>query len=197
MSPKAIESIHTVMTQVSLDAVNPARQHPSEAGMSSPHPWQVLAGLPAWQLTEIPRPADEHGAPRDAGLALRVQALASAYGRGAPLALAWVRDRPGGPVRVLAVGPAMRGGQDRGQAVLTLPAGARAVALQAGAAAQALAAVPCWTRIGGVTDVLQADDGGAAEPDYTESAPSLDGGLLPVWLDGFAWLLLAEPASQD
>jgi hypothetical protein len=196
MSPKAIESIHTVMTRVSLDAVNPARQHPSEAGMSSPHPWQVLAGLPAWQLTEILRPGeDPHAAgTRDLSLPQRIQALASAYGRGAPLALAWVRDQPGGPVRVLAAGPALRGGHDQGQVVLTLPAGARAVAMQAGEAARALAAVPCWARIGGVTDALLGDDGTTAG---LERAPSLDESLLPVWLDGFAWLLLAVPASQD
>jgi len=162
--------------------------------MDSRHLWQVLAGLPSWQMTEIPRRDDSSTG--DAGLAQRVQALASAYGRGAPLALAWVRDRPGGLVQVLAAGPAMSGGSDAGQAVLTLPAGARAMPLEDGGVAAILGAVPYWIRISGTADVLFGDDSGQAK-DGLSVAPSLDDGMLSVWLDGFAWLLLAEPASHE
>ena len=164
--------------------------------MSSPQ-WHALTGLPAWQLTEIPR--DYHACGnggRDTGTAQRVQALASAYGHRTPIALAWVRDQPGGQVRVLAAGPALCGGRDAGQSVLALPAGARGVSLGNGEAAAVLAAVPCWTRIAGVTDVLLGDES-PRQPDSPDVAPSLDHGLLSVWLDGFAWLLLAEPASPD
>jgi len=164
--------------------------------MSSPRPWQVLARLPAWQITEIPR-SGETPVARDAGLAQRVQALASAYGSGAPLALAWMRDRPGGPVRVLTAGPAIPGGCDAGQVVLTLPAGARAVPLEAGAAAHTLDAVPCWTGVAAVTDVVLADDDGPAGPGELATAPSLEDALLSVWPGAFAWLLFAEPASRD
>jgi hypothetical protein len=154
--------------------------------------WQVLAGLPAWQITEMPRP--DGMAAGDVGLAQRVQALASAYGAGAPLALAWVRDQPGGPIRVLAAGPALAGAKDMDRVLLTLPAGARGTQLDPSAAAGMLAAVPCWTRISGVADVLLGDDG-MADPSQVKVPPSLEDGLLSVWLDGFAWLLLAEPAS--
>jgi hypothetical protein len=112
------------------------------------------------------------------------------------LALAWVRDRPGGPIRVLAAGAGLAGAQDRGQVLLTLPAGARGIQLDAGAAVRMLAAVPCWTRIAGVADALLGDPGdGGAGPGQVRVPPSLEDGLLSVWLDGFAWLLLAEPAS--
>ncbi len=54
----------------------------------------------------------------------------SAFHFGAPVAFGWMRERPGGPVRVLAAGPALRGGADDGQVVLALPAGARALRLR-------------------------------------------------------------------
>jgi hypothetical protein len=104
--------------------------------------------------------------------------LASAYGGAEPLALAWVRDRADGPVRVLAAGPGLAGGQDNGQAVLTLPAGARAAPLPDGEAARMLAQVPCWTLIAGVADVLLAEVGGQAGPDGLEVPLSLEDGLL-------------------
>jgi uncharacterized protein len=165
--------------------------------MSGPQPWQVLTALPAWQITEIPRPRDagHDGGARDTGAAQRVQALVSASGCKDPVAVAWVRDRPGGPVRVLAAGPAMAGGRDGGQAVLTLPPGARATLLRPGEAAGLLAAVPCWTRISGITDVLRAERD-QHQNDSTDAQPSLEDGLLSAWLDAFAWLLLAEPIAE-
>lgn len=37
--------------------------------MNAPQPWQVLGSLPAWQITEIPRPRDSgnNGGARDTG----------------------------------------------------------------------------------------------------------------------------------
>jgi hypothetical protein len=150
-------------------------------------PWQVLAALPAWQITEIPRPDDDQSSD---GLEDRVQALALAYGCAAPVAVVWVREQPGGPVRVLVAGAGLAGGEDAAQTLLTVPSGARGVRLPDGEAAQAPAAMPYWMRIAGVTDALLM---GSSAPG---SGPSLEQGLLTSWLDAFAWLVLAEPVGQ-
>jgi hypothetical protein len=166
------------------------------AGHQQP-PAGILTGLPAWQITQIPRKIpspEEQAVVRDHGLAQRVQALAAAYGRAAPLAIAWLREQPGGPVRILAAGPGLAGGTDQGQAVLTIPAGARATPLPPGGAAALLAAVRCWIPVAAVTDTLLAD-GSAAET--RDVAPSLEDGLLSAWLGPFAWLLIAEPVGQE
>jgi uncharacterized protein len=133
------------------------------------------------------------------GIAQRFQALVPAYCRAAPVAVAWIRERTGGPVRVLAAGSALAGGEDRGQAVLTVPAGARGSPLGPGAAADALAALPCWTPLAAISDVLLAEDSslGSAGDRDREVPPSLEDGLLSAWLDPFGWLLLAEPVTRD
>ena len=157
----------------------------------------AFAALPAWQVTEIPRPRDAglEDTVQDAGMAQRVAALVSASGSTDPVAVAWVRDRAGGPVRVLAGGPGMAGGHDGGQAVLTFPAGARAAPLSAGQSVQILTALPCWTRISGISDVLRAERSQPAASGV-DAEPSLEDGLLSAWLDPFAWLLLAEPVGE-
>ena len=79
-------------------------------------PWQVLSALPAWQLTQVPRP---RSAATTAGLtsgsgdgaAQRAAELVSAWCRSAPVAVAWVRERAGGPVRVITAGPGLGRGQ--------------------------------------------------------------------------------------
>jgi hypothetical protein len=149
--------------------------------MGTDHPpWHTLKTLPAWQITEIPR-NDHDDTPR------RVLALTSAYGCSAPVMVAWLRERAGGPVRILTAGPGLAAGQDGEQTVLTVPHGARGARLADGAAARALAELPCWQRIGGVADVLLTEDGG----------PSLEEGLLATWLDAFAWLVFAEPVGDQ
>jgi len=78
-------------------------------------------------LADHPDPRRPHAAPNsaagqgqaDLGAAQRLQALVSAFHFGAPVAFGWMRERPGGPVRVLAAGPALRGGADDGQVVLS------------------------------------------------------------------------------
>jgi DNA helicase HerA-like ATPase len=166
---------------------------PARAEISGP--LQALAALPAWQVTEIPRPRDTglEDAARDTGMAQRVAALVSASGSTDPVAVAWVRERAGGPVRVLTAGPGMAGGHDRGQTVLTFPAGARAAPLSPGQSMQILATLPCWTRISGITDILRAE---RSQPAGVDAEPSLEDGLLSAWLDPFAWLLLAEPVGE-
>ena len=165
--------------------------------MSGPQPWLALTRLPAWRIAEIPRPraAGHDGGVRDTGAVQRMQALVSASGSREPVAIAWVRERAGGPVTVLAVGPALAAGHDDGQAVLTLPPGARGTPLEPGHAAGLLSSLPCWTRISGITDVLRAERGQTAH-DREDAAPSLEDGLLSAWLDGFAWLVFAEPVGE-
>jgi hypothetical protein len=116
----------------------------------------------------------------------------SAFQFGAPVAFGWMREQPGGPVRVLAAGSALMGGAGGGQVVLTLPAGARAQLLPPGQAPELLARMPCWMQLAGIADALLADhdDAGRQERDVR---PSLEDGLLSAWSGPFAWLLLAEP----
>jgi hypothetical protein len=159
---------------------------------------QVLRDLPAWQITQIPRrpPAREQpGGGRDQadlGTAQRLQALVSAFHYGAPVGFGWIREQPGGPVRVLAAGPALAGAAEGGQVVLSFPAGARARPLAPGQAQDLLARMPCWMPLAGVTDALLADSGGKERPDR-DARPSLEDGLLSAWSGPFAWLVLAEP----
>ena len=110
-------------------------------------PWDVLSALPAWQLTEVPRAPqrrDEAG-PDDRvagdGAVQRAAELVSAYCRGAPVAVAWVRERAGGPVRVITAGPGLAAAAENGQQVLALPAGARGQPLPGGEAARLLAGI--------------------------------------------------------
>jgi hypothetical protein len=83
--------------------------------MSGPA-WQALTGLPAWEITQIPRPPEPAEGTPPAGdrpgrqAAQRLQVLAAAFHRGAPVAFGWVRDRESGPVRVIAAGPRHRHG---------------------------------------------------------------------------------------
>jgi DNA helicase HerA-like ATPase len=165
--------------------------------MSGPQPWQAFMTLPVWRITEIPRPreAGHDGGARDTGTAQRVQALVSASGSSDPVAVGWLRERAGGPVTVLAGGAGLAGGHDGGQAVLTLPPGARGTPLEPGQGAGLLASLPCWTRICGISDVLRAERGQPAPGDM-DAEPSLEDGLLSAWLDAFAWLLLAEPVPE-
>jgi len=162
--------------------------------------WQVLRDLDAWQITQIPRrphgrqdsAAGQEAA--DLGATQRLQALVSAFHYGAPVAFGWMREQPGGPVRVLAAGPALRGGADGSQVVLTFPAGARARPLPPGHASALLTRMPCWIPLGGVTDALLAGDGDAGRHDR-DARPSLEDGLMSAWSGPFAWLVLAEPVT--
>ncbi len=163
-------------------------------------PWQVLSGLPAWQLTQVPRdrPGDDGGSAGGASRDARQRAaeLVSAWCRPAPVAVAWVRERAGGPVRVITAGPALAAGSVSGQDVLTLPAGARGLPLPAGQAVGLLSRIPYWVELAGVCDVLLADSGTAERPtDRGDGRPSLEDGLLSAWLGPFGWLLLAEPVD--
>jgi Helicase HerA, central domain len=165
-------------------------------------PWQVLSALAAWQLTQVPRNQQHSDEPRPDDRALgdgtvqRAAELASAWCRPAPVAVAWVRERTGGPVRVITAGPALAAHGDHGQDVLMLPAGARGLPLPDGQAVRLLSAVPCWVELAGVCDVLLAGPGlPGSTPGGRDRRPSLEVGLLSAWLGPFGWLLLAEPVD--
>ncbi len=171
------------------------------AGMNG-RAWHVLRDLEAWQITQIPRRPHARQAfaggqdQADLGATQRLQALVSAFHYGAPVAFGWMREDPGGPVRVLAAGPALMGGADGGQVLLTFPAGARAEPLPLGQVAALLARMPCWAQLAGITDALlvgHGDPGRAAK----DARPSLEEGLMSAWSGPFAWLVLAEPVTAD
>ena len=166
-------------------------------------PWQVLSALPAWRVTQIPRAPQPDGDARlddrstNEGAMQRAQELVSAYCRSAPVAVAWIREWAGGPVQVITAGPGLAAGSDSGQIVLTLPAGARGQSLCDGQAMRLVTAIPCWTQLAGVCDVLLADqDTPGLWLGRGDGRPSLEDGLLSAWLGPFGWLLLAEPVDE-
>jgi len=168
----------------------------------APSAWQMLRELDAWQVTQIPRrPRQRHqvSAPDDEGdllAAQRVTALGAAYHRGTgPVALAWVRERAAGPVRVLAAGRALAASSDGQRTLLKLPAGARGEVLPAGGLAGALTCMPYWVRIGGMADSLLAQEQEQGSPGRA-IRPSLEDGLLAAWPGPFAWLVLADPIGR-
>ena len=145
----------------------------------APTAWQLACGLDAWRITQIPRrpelqaatgPGDDHG---DVLAGQRAAALGAAYHGGAgPVGFAWVRDRSGGPVQVLAAGQGLAVAARERDVVLKVPAGGRGEAAGAGGLARALGVLPCWVRIAGVADSLlaaeklaaRAEADGQAEP---------------------------------
>ena len=159
--------------------------------------WQVLRDLQAWQITQIPRrphARQDSAAGQDQvdrGTSQRLQALVSAFHYGAPVAFGWIREHAGGPVRVLGAGPALAGGTDDAQMVLTFPPGARAEPLPPGQAAALLARMPCWMQLAGITDSLLASHD--TERNDRDARPSLEEGLMSAWSGPFAWLVLADP----
>lgn len=163
--------------------------------------FQVLHQLDAYQVFEVPRASTRTGSDltseADTHREQRLAALVSAYhaGGGAVL-LGWRRARMGGPVEVYVGGSVLAGTHAEDEVVLSLPAGARSHRLPPGAVAEAMASLPCWNRITGITDGLLIDEESRPAP---ESAlrPSLEDCLLGVWHDPFAWLVIAEPVAAD
>jgi uncharacterized protein len=173
--------------------------------------WPELTELDAYQITEIPRRPDVgEGYPRDQpddpGRTQRLAALLAAYhaglsvtghGHGA-LALGWVRASADGPLQILTAGPALVGGRDDREVLLTLPAGARAQPLPRGGLATLLGQLPCWRAIVKISDGLRPDvprRTGERPLGALGIAPSLEDCLLAVWPGAFGWLLAAEPVA--
>src|ERR1700759_1165079 len=145
--------------------------------------WRRLCGLPAYEITEIPRRDDDEagagvGRERDPGRGQGVAALVAAYHSGDAVAFGWLREQAGGPVRVLAAGSALAGSVAAGEVVLALPGGARGRVLPTGTLAGAMAGLSCWRAIGGISDGLLVGRGEPG-PDAGGGAAPLEGGPVP------------------
>jgi uncharacterized protein len=158
--------------------------------------WDLVRDVPACRLAEVPRRrlTDEGEAGgRDESRDQRLAALVSAYHGDGPVLVGWRRSRAAGPVEVFVGGQGLITEGDAGAAVVSLPAGGRGRVLRPGAVADVMGDLPCWARIGGITDGLLVDDPTDAGQQMVR--PSLEDCLLSVWTQPFAWLLLAEPIN--
>ncbi len=167
--------------------------------------WETLNGLDAYRITQIPRRSRRLGRlgagrvpqPDDPGRAQRIAALVAAYhaalGGAAgteAVAIGWLRPGCGDPVQLLTAGAGLVASPREKEVLLTLPGGARARPLPAGALAGLVSALPCWRAIGGISDALLDDERGHGTP--AGAAASLEECLLSVWPGPFGWLLVAE-----
>lgn len=154
--------------------------------------WDVVRGLPVCRLLEVPRRDAADG--RDEWRDQRLAALVSAYHAGGePVLVGWRRARPSGPTEVFVGGSGLLADRDGDAATLSLPAGGRGVMVPQGITEDSMAH---WVRIGAVSDGLLVDDLLARDGQPDESArPSLEDGLLSVWMQPFAWMLVAEPMT--
>jgi hypothetical protein len=158
--------------------------------------WDLVRNVPACRLAEVPRRrlTDESDAGgRDESRDQRLAALVSAYHGDGPVLVGWRRAQAAGPVEVFVGGHGLITEGGAGTAVLSLPAGGRGRVLRPGAVADVMGDLPCWTRVGGITDGLLVDDQTDAGQQLVR--PSLEDCLLSVWTQPFAWLLLAEPVN--
>src|SRR5580698_4640622 len=177
--------------------------------------WEILNGLDAYRITQIPRwpePARPRRQSADPGLAQRVAALAAAYHAGAggagtdgagtggqatgagAVAIGWLRPGADGPVQLLAAGTGLVGSRTEREVLLTLPGGASAQPL-AGTLGGLMSVLPCWRAIGGISDGLLTDEDRPSGMPAPSSGLSLEECLLAVWPAPFGWLLLAEPVG--
>ncbi|MEV3920672.1 ATP-binding protein [Actinomadura coerulea] len=151
--------------------------------------WDVVRGLPVCRLTEVPRPDETDG--RDEWRDQRFAALVSAYHAGGDAVLVgWRRAEAFGPTEVFVGGDGLLADRDGDAATLSLPAGGRGTLLPEGVGEDSM---PHWVSIGGIADGLLLEDPPPEEP----ARPSLEDGLLAVWMQPFAWMLVAEPVDPD
>jgi hypothetical protein len=172
--------------------------------------WQLLTGLPCWEITELLRvppvsgsPAGNGSAPPAAYMArlLRAQALAPASrGRGA-FAFGMLREKTAGPVRIIAGGPGLLrarqdGARPSGEEVpLAYPPRALGRQLPDGGAAAAFAAMPSWVPVAILADALLNPFADGTVP--PGDGPAFEDGFLTGWRDPFAFLVLAVPVPRD
>ena len=149
------------------------------------------------QVEEIYRPRVEQGtAPsRSRNSEIQAAVVAAYHGTaasGAPLIMAWCRPAATAPVTILSSTVPSIGTRT---SALVFPPGTRGRETDSDAVLSALEQFPYWTPIGGCVE--------AAEPDTPAPRPVgapavlLEDGLLSVWHEPFAWLLLAVPLSQS
>ncbi|MEH1029539.1 ATP-binding protein [Micromonospora profundi] len=173
--------------------------------MTSPgDPRRTLRGwldtMPAHRIVELPRVPPQMDQVRgDPGRRQRLAAVVAAYHAGAvsggsgPVVVGWCRPNAQNGVHVFTGGGVEASGAGRRRS--SLFAGSVGVAYPAGGVTAMLDALPCWTRIVGMTDGLieERDD---RDP-RIDLRPRLDDCLLGAWQDAFAWLLLADPVPAD
>lgn len=154
-----------------------------------------LRELPASAVVDLPRPAEPIGrggsgsgeeSDADPDRARRVASLVASFHREhrEPLVLSWRRSTRGGPVRIEAAGTSV------------LPPAAGLRPLPDGELLKGLAPLASWTPIQLTHDGLldnEPDSYGSAGP----SRPSFESGLLSVWQEPFAVLLVAEPVDPS
>ncbi|MGH3224679.1 MAG: hypothetical protein ACRDPY_39385, partial [Streptosporangiaceae bacterium] len=163
--------------------------------------WEILNGLDAYRITQIPRLPARARRADDPGRARRIAALVAAYHAGADqdggaeaVAVGWFRPGYGDPVQLLAAGAGLVGSRQEREALLTLPGGARARPLPGGALAGLMSELPCWRAVGGISDGLLTSGERGGAPALLPG-PSLEECLLAVWPGPFGWLLVAEPVG--
>ncbi|TMQ90195.1 ATP-binding protein [Actinomadura soli] len=150
--------------------------------------WDVVRGLPVCRLLEVPRPGEDADG-RDEWRDQRLAALVSAYHAGRePVLVGWRRAQASGPTEVFVGGDGLLADHDGRSATLSLPAGGRGAMLPDGIAEDSMAH---WVSIGALSDGLLVDDDTPDDP----ARPSLEDGLLSVWVRPFAWMLVAEPVD--
>jgi uncharacterized protein len=184
--------------------------------------WRMLAGAAAYRITEIPlhsgvtaaandsRESSSGTGTNDHGRGQRAAALAAAYHAGLAtgdgvIGFGWVRQHPGGPVHVVAVGDSLAGSPlgtaaidggaegtgsalDAGdELLLALPGGARARRLPG--LTGLLDAIPAWREVAGISDGLLAEE--------QRSGVSLDDMLLGSWVAAFGWMVVAQPLPTE
>ncbi|MWA06507.1 DUF87 domain-containing protein [Actinomadura sp. LD22] len=169
--------------------------------------WDLVRNLPVCRLLEVPRRRgqDAEADGRDEWRDQRLAALVSAYHAvGGPVGssavlVGWRRAQAFGPTEVFVGGDALiadhAGGTVPGAATLSLPAGGRGSMLPPGVMADAMLTMPHWVRIGAIADGLLTESSSPSLPELAR--PSLEDGLLSVWMQPFAWLLVAEPVEPQ
>ena len=160
--------------------------------------WDMLSGLGAYRITEIPRQYDTTTGTTDVGRRQRIAALAAAYHMTASatpgresVAFGWIRHCAGGPVQLVAAGDAIVGDETEQEAFLTLPPGAVAQPLKAGTLAKLMSQLPSWRAITGIPDGLIT-----TQRDPGRQPPSLEESLLEVWPRPFGYMVFVEALSE-
>ncbi|GIJ80420.1 DNA helicase HerA, contains HAS-barrel and ATPase domains [Micromonospora phaseoli] len=162
-----------------------------------------LEQVAAYRIVELPGiPAQVDRAQGDPGRRQRLAAVVAAYhaaaaaGGGGRVVVGWCRPDEQSGVHVFTGGGVEAAGVGAaGRHRSSLFAGSVGLAYPAGALTAVLDALPCWTRIAGITDSLveEHDD----RQIRTDLRPRLDDCLLGVWQGAFAWLLVADPVPAD
>ncbi|NYF59153.1 hypothetical protein [Micromonospora purpureochromogenes] len=166
-----------------------------------------LDHVTAYRIMELPRvPPLLDQARGDPGRRQRLAAVVAAYhaaaatGGGGRVVVGWCRPDEQSGVHVFTGGDVEAAGAAAATAAAgrhrsSLFTGSVGLAYPAGGLTAVLDALPCWTRIAGITDGL-VEEREDREP-ATDLRPRLDECLLGVWQGAFAWLLLADPVPAD